>query len=160
MKTYFTIIFLTLSIACSGQSKKASIKENHSNNVMNVDSILTQIDSVLRVNNALQEKIEKSLLYKENYKLYKTENIYTFLLLDTETGQVEQVQWSLDRDKEGTFKINNEDLTYGSGHGPGSFELYATSNMYQFLLLDKVTGRIWHIQWGIGDSKRWIRRIF
>ena len=55
MKTYFTIIFLTLSIACSGQSKKASIKENHSNNVMNVDSILTQIDSVLRVNNALQD---------------------------------------------------------------------------------------------------------
>lgn len=40
------------------------------------------------------------------------------------------------------------------------FELYPTQNMYQFLLLDKTNGRAWHVQWGMEDTKRWIRRIY
>ncbi|MBO2524202.1 MAG: hypothetical protein CW341_00635 [Bacteroidetes bacterium] len=124
------------------------------------DSILIRIDSILQVNNAWMEHIELDLSLKQRYKLYPTENIYTFLQLDTKTGMIEQVQWSLDSDNEGTFPINREDLTYGFGFGSGSFELYPTKNMYQFLLLDKTTGRKWHVQWGIGDSKRWIRRIY
>lgn len=124
------------------------------------DSTLIRIDSLIQINNAWLEHIEIDLSLKQRYKLYPTENIYTFLQLDTKTGMIEQVQWSLDSDNEGTFSINSEDLTYGFGFGSGSFELYPTKNMYQFLLLDKTTGRKWHVQWGIGDSKRWIRRIY
>lgn len=105
------------------------------------------------------EKIELDLSLKNRYKLYQTENIYTFLELDTKTGQIKQVQWSLDSDNEGSIIINGEDLTYGYGYGSGSFELYPTKNMYQFILLDKTNGRKWHIQWGMEDKKRWIRRI-
>ena len=124
------------------------------------DSTLIGIDNLIQVNNAWLEYIEIDLSLKQRYKLYPTENIYTFLQLDTKTGRIEQVQWSLDSDNEGTFPINSEDLTYGFGYGSGSFELYPTKNMYQFLLLDKTSGRKWHVQWGIGDSKRWIRRIY
>lgn len=124
------------------------------------DSTLIRIDSLIQVNNERLEDIEIDLSLKQRYKLYPTENIYTFLQLDTKTGRIEQVQWSLDSDNEGTFTINGEDLTYGFGYGSGSFELYPTKNMYQFLLLDKTSGRKWHVQWGIGDSKRWIRRIY
>lgn len=124
------------------------------------DSTLIRIDSLLQANNAWLEHIELDLSLKQRYKLYQTENIYTFLQLDTKTGMIEQVQWSLDSDNEGSFPINSEDLTFGLGYGSGSFELYPTKNMYQFLLLDKTNGRKWHIQWGIGDTKRWIRRIF
>lgn len=124
------------------------------------DSTLIRIDSLIQVNNERLEDIEIDLSLKQRYKLYPTENIYTFLQLDTKTGRIEQVQWSLDSDNEATFTINSEDLTYGFGYGSGSFELYPTKNMYQFLLLDKTSGRKWHVQWGIGDSKRWIRRIY
>ncbi len=56
--------------------------------------------------------------------------------------------------------INSEDLSIGEGYyGPGTFELYPTSNMFQFILIDKVYGRKWHIQWGMEEDKRWIRRI-
>ena len=94
------------------------------------------------------------------YKLYPTENIYTFLKLNTATGQIEQLQWSLDEKNEGTFTINAEDLSL-IDMGSGRFELYPTQNMYQFILLDtSFLGRSWHVQWGIGDKKRWIRRIY
>lgn len=119
-----------------------------------------RIDSMLQANNAWLEHIELDLSLKQRYKLYPTDNIYTFLQLDTKTGIIEQVQWSLDSDNEGSVFINSEDLTYGFGYGSGSFELYPTKNMYQFLLLDKTTGKKWHIQWGMDTSKRWIRRIF
>lgn len=39
---------------------------------------------------------------------------------------IEQVQWSLDSENEGSVTINNDDLNYGFGHGSGSFELYPT----------------------------------
>ena len=39
------------------------------------------------------------------YKLYKTDNMYNFILLDTESGNVWQAQWSYDADKRGIVKI-------------------------------------------------------
>lgn len=122
----------------------------------NKDSISTYIVSLL-------EEIDTQVLkiYNENsknrYKLYPTENIYNFLKLDTYTGIVEQVQWSLENEKEITVNINNEKLSWGSS---SLFELYPTKNIYQFLLLDKSNGRTWHIQWGMESQKRWIRRIY
>lgn len=94
----------------------------------------------------------------DRYKLYQTENIYTFLQLDTATGKIDQLQWSLDEDNEGSVTINDDDLSFGTGCG--TFELYPTKNMYQFILLDKVYGRKWHVQWGMDRTKRWIRRMY
>lgn len=31
----------------------------------------------------------------DRFKLYSTDNIYTFLKLDTATGKIDQLQWSL-----------------------------------------------------------------
>lgn len=125
-----------------------------------VDSLMSRIDTLIQVNNMLLEQIEIDHSLKNRYKLYRTENIYTLLRLDTKTGMLKQVQWSLDSEEEYTMTINSEDLTYGSGYGPNSFELYPTGNMYQFILLDKTDGRMWHIQWGTKDSERWMRRIY
>jgi len=149
-------VLFTVSIMLGVTSVFAQTKQK---TVLN-DSTLVRIDSLLRVNNAWLEHIELDLSLKQRYKLYQTDNIYTFLQLDTKTGMIEQVQWSLDSDNEGSVSINIEDLTYGLGCGSGSFELYPTKNMYQYLLLDKTTGRKWHVQWGLESSKRWIRRIY
>lgn len=125
-----------------------------------VDSLFFKIDTLLMTNNELLNRVDINTSLKNRYKMYQTENIYTFLELDTKTGKVKQVQWSLESDNEGTWIINGNDLSFGEGYGSGSFELYPTKNLYQFLLIDKTDGRKWHIQWGMGDNKRWIRRIY
>ena len=118
------------------------------------DSLLEEIyDKVWSIE--LQMKSEE---FNNRFKLYKTNNIYTFLQLDTATGKIKQFQWSLDSDKEGYVTINDEDLSFISAKN-GTFELYPTENMYQFILLDKAFGRLWHVQWGMESSKRWIREM-
>lgn len=150
-KLYLLVLILLGATSCYAQTKSKPVRN---------DPILVKIDSMLQANNAWLEQIELDQSLKQRYKLYQTENIYTFLQLDTKTGMIEQVQWSLESGNEGSVIINAEDLTYRFGDGSGSFELYPTKNMYQFLLLDKTTGRKWHVQWGMKASERWIRRIY
>ena len=138
------VLFITLNtITMSGYSQITK------NNVC--DSTLAYISKQL-------ENIEFRISGMNRYKLYPTENIYTFLKLDTATGKIDQLQWSLDSDNEGSVTINSDDLSLGSGSG--TFELYPTKNMYQFILLDKVTGRQWHVQWGMDTLNRWVRRFY
>ena len=157
------VLFLLLisAININAQTAKTTTNARSVKYEQKVDSLLSQIDTLLMINNQLLEHLEINSSLKGRYKLYQTENLYTLLQLDTKTGKIEQVQWSLDSDKEGTFTINDEDLTWGLGYGSGTFELYPTKNMYQFILIDKTDGRKWHVQWGTGGEKsRWIRRIY
>ena len=55
----------------------------------------------------------KKMCIRDRYKLYPTVNIYNFLQIDTMTGKIEIVQWSLDDDKEGSATLNDEDLSLG-----------------------------------------------
>lgn len=138
---------------------KAFVASKSNKNKVVVDSLLNKINNLLIINNKMLEQLDINMSLKNRYRLYPTENIYTFLQLDTKTGKIQQVQWSLDSDKEGSVTINDEDLSYGYGYGSGSFELYPTKNMFQFILLDKTDGRKWHVQWGMEFEKRWIRKI-
>ena len=153
MRTKLTLLLVLCASFCFAQTDSVTTK---------VDTIkLQNIDE--RLNNVEQwlEQIELDLSLKNRYKMYKTENIYNFLRLDTKTGKVWQVQWSLDSSKEGVWTINSTDLSSWKEYGSNSFELYPTQNMYQFILIDKTDGRMWHIQWGTGgDTSRWIRRIY
>ena len=47
---------------------------------------------------------------KGRYKMYKTENIYNLLKLDTAIGQIDQVQWSLKESEEMTVIVNSSIL--------------------------------------------------
>ena len=145
MKKIVLFILLMLPVAVFCQSKMRV--SNYT------DSVLQRIDSMLVMGYALVDHIETDLSIKNRYKLYPTQNIYNFLELDTKTGIIKQVQWNLDSDKEGTVYINRKDLDFGMGEGSGTFELYSTQNIYQFILLNKVTGNMWHVQWGFEDEK-------
>lgn len=161
MKKALFFLLLITTIGVNAQTAKTTSNVKFTKHEQKVDSLLSQIDTLLMINNQLLEHLEINTSLKERYKLYQTENIYTFLQLDTKTGMIEQVQWSLDSDKEGTFTINDEDLNWGNGYGSGTYELYPTKNMYQFILIDKTNGRKWHVQWGTGGERsRWIRRIY
>lgn len=119
----------------------------------------TKTDSIIYSLGYEIQSLRETLQTRDRYKLYPTTNTYNSLLLDTKTGRIEQVQWSQNRDNEGSFSINSTDLSY-AGYTAGSFELYPTPNMFQFILIDKVNGRKWHVQWGLKSSEMWIRQIY
>lgn len=165
MKLIITILSFFLCLSVNAQ-KKATITpkpvkvEKVDSFKIKVESLLSRIDTLIQVNNEYLEHLDINTSLKGRYKMYQTENIYNLLKLDTKTGRLWQVQWNLNGGNEGSLIINDDDLTYGFGYGSGSFELYPTKNMYQFILLNKTDGRMWHVQWGMEEGKRWIRRIF
>lgn len=93
-----------------------------------------------------------------NYKLYETSNMWTFLKLDTRTGQIWQVQYSVEG-PEYRFEteLSTVDLSYGANKKPGKYELYKTQNIHNFILLDKVEGKTWQVQWGKAGERQLIR---
>ena len=143
------IIFLSLFMAIGAFAQNKA--NTQSTTKIANDSTLIKIHDML-------DDIDYRINGFDRFKLYATENIYNFLLLDTETGKIDIVQWSLDDGKEGSATINDKDLSLDTGCG--TFELCPTKNLYQFLLLDKVTCRKWHVQWGFKASERWIKRIY
>jgi hypothetical protein len=88
------------------------------------------------------------------FRLFRTQNIYTLLKLDTRTGEIWQVQW-------GKYSIivpiNRAKLA--DGRRAGRFTLYATQNIYAFILLDQEDGRQWFVQWSADADKRFIEQI-
>lgn len=88
-----------------------------------------------------------------NFLLYPTSNMFTFLKLDTRNGKIWQVQYSMD-DNEFEVELNSRELVL-SGK-PGQFALYPTTNNWTFLLLDTINGDVWHVQWSQDASNRGI----
>ena len=88
-----------------------------------------------------------------NYLLYPTSNIYTFLKLDTRNGRIWQVQYSLD-DQDIQVDLNSKKLVVDGK--PGQFALYPTTNIWTFLLLDTINGNVWHVQWSTDPLDRCI----
>lgn len=95
------------------------------------------------------------------YKLYATENMWTFLELDTATGIIWQVQYSVKGD-DYRFKstLNRFSLVpEGQKEIAGRFELYKTQNLYNFILVDTRDGRTWQVQWSTEPDNRGIMPI-
>ena len=86
-----------------------------------------------------------------NYLLYPTTNIYTFLKLDTRNGKIWQVQYSMD-ENEFEVVLNSKELVVAGK--PGQFALYPTTNNWTFLLLDTLNGDVWHVQWSQDPENR------
>ena len=98
------------------------------------------------------------------YKLYPTENMWTFLELETYSGRIWQVQYSI-KGPDYRFKSILNDRTLiplsdTDGEYAGRFELYPTQNMYNFVLLDTETGDTWQVQWSTESEKRGIMSIW
>lgn len=68
------------------------------------------------------------------FRLFRTQNVFNFLKLDTRTGQVWQLQWSTQADQRFVNAINLKSLA--DGKKAGRFTLYPSPNMFTFILLD------------------------
>lgn len=95
---------------------------------------------------------------KENvvYKLFPTENLWTFIKLDTRNGRMWQVQYSLGEGQRGEVILNDQTLFSGEN---GRFTLLPTKNLFNFILLDQLSGKTWQVQWSFEEENRCIMPI-
>lgn len=93
---------------------------------------------------------------KENvrYKMFPTENMWTFLKLDTRNGKIWQVQYAIDESFRGEIELNNNALVSDGAAENGRFTLYPTRNVYNFILLDQIDGKMWQVQWSLEENNR------
>jgi len=95
------------------------------------------------------------------YRLFSTRNMYTFIKLDTRNGGMWQVQWNT-KGREYRFEsilsgISRVDETDEKN---GRFFLYPTTNIYNFILLDQLDGRVWQVQWSMDVNDRMVLPIY
>ena len=91
-----------------------------------------------------------SSIYNKDAKflLFPTKNMFIFLKLDTSTGELWMVQYSTTGTQmEVKFPSLNYPLVSSTEQSNGRFFLYPTQNMYNFLLIDQIDGRVWQAQW-------------
>lgn len=94
-----------------------------------------------------------------NYRLYQTNNRWTFLKLDTRTGVINHVQYSIQGNAM-QYSLNDIPLVEEENAKTGRFFLYPTENTYNFILLDQIDGRVWQVQWNIDKEKCGIWKIY
>ena len=121
------------------------------------NEVLSHKDSLLFE----QLQVFQEQLREPMYKLYPTQNMYTFLELNTLTGQIWIVQWSTESSKRFKYVLDVEERIY-SWDTPicGRFELLPTQNMYNFILLDNIKGYCWQVQWSFDQNKRMVIPIY
>ena len=105
-------------------------------------------------NNKLKTPSKQVIKENVRYKLFPTENIWTFLKLDTQNGKIWQVQYSINDNYRGEVKLNDKVLVSADAAENGRFTLYPTKNMYNFILLDQIDGKMWQVQWAVEEENR------
>lgn len=91
------------------------------------------------------------------YRLFPTQNMFIYLRLDTRNGKIDMVQWNADTENRLYTSLSSKSLL-PSGQDPkaGRFTLYSTANIYNFILLDQVSGNMWQVQWSFDELNRMV----
>ncbi len=96
------------------------------------------------------------------YKMYKTENTYNLIKLDTATGRVWQVQYRMGSTDPMVIAIDDNSLLWSwEDEIPGRYELYPTQNIHTFILLDTKKGYTYQVQWSTsGPNQRFRESLY
>lgn len=104
------------------------------------------------------ENISKNLL-TVSYRLFPTENRWTFIKLNTRNGKMWQVQYDTEGEDRFEIFLNYTPLVDKEQEMNDRFTLYPTKNMWTFILLDQHNGKMWQVQWSIESKNRFILPI-
>jgi len=88
----------------------------------------------------------------QTYKLYQTDNINNQLRLNTKTGEVYQIQ------NDGQKFLVCPEVTPNNVK-ENRYTLEKTKNIWTFILLDRITGKLWQCQYsvqGINYISSWV----
>lgn len=110
---------------------------------------------ILEKLNKIEQSMNSNLTKEPIYKLYPTKNMWNFLKLDTRNGKVTIVQYSVeDNSKQFEYSLSNQAQV--DNKVPGRFILHPTDNIYNFIMLDQITGQTYQVQWSFDEDKRFI----
>jgi hypothetical protein len=124
-------------------------------------SIITLLCMCIYVNAYSQNTASESQQFPTpTFKLYKTQNLWTFIELNTITGEMWQIQFDIKDNNRGAVVLNSQNLSIGKEKLKGRFTLYPTENMYTFILLDQIDGDSWQVQWSIEAENRFVIPLF
>jgi hypothetical protein len=115
--------------------------------------LTTIISSAQTQQSAINEKNQKSLLAVK-YRLYPTQNMWTFIKLNTRNGKMWQIQFDVEDNKRFETYLNILPLVAKEREVNDRFTLYPTQNMWTFILLDQYNGKTWQVQWSIEPENR------
>ena len=93
------------------------------------------------------------------YRLFATRNMYTFIKLNTRNGQMWQVQWGTESKYQFENILSDISRVNKDEERNGRFFLYPTTNIYNFILLDQIDGRVWRVQWSTKVNERMVDPI-
>lgn len=99
---------------------------------------------------------------KVPFRLFPTRNNWNFMKLDTRTGQIWMVQYSVESSKSTfTWTLDDTPIEQPTSENVGRFTLYPTSNRFNYILLDQFDGRTWQVQYSLDKTENNIRiRIY
>lgn len=130
---------------------------------MDMKKIITLLTiAIISLSCFAQSSSSKLPKYSENpsakFQLYPTQNMWNFIKLNTQTGEMWQVQYAIHHNNNRLGVVLNDIVLVSAGDEKvnGRFTLYPTENMYTFILLDTIDGRCWQVQWSNQSSNRGI----
>lgn len=89
-----------------------------------------------------------------SYRLFATQNMWTFIKLNTRNGQMWQVQFDVQGKNRQEVHLSLLPLVTTENETNDRFTLYPTQNMNIFILLDQLDGRVWQVQWSTKAENR------
>lgn len=155
MKPLFLSILILIPALLSGQIYKMYPTQNYYNQLR----LNTATGEVIQIQDDGQSweicsGIELSGEESGRFCLYETQNMWTFIMLDTYTGKNWQVQFSVKgEDYMFAYPINWFSLAYPrkDSKWTNRFQMFATQNMWNFIMLDSYNGRLWQVQYSSSD---------
>lgn len=128
--------------------------------------LLTALVLLITISSVAQSETESNIdtVFQNNenkdatYRLFPTKNMWTFIKLNTRNGQMSQVQYSMEDNRQETV-LNAIKLVEESNERSNRFTLYPTQNTWTFILLDQDDGRTWQVQWSIEEEDRGVFSI-
>lgn len=121
--------------------------------------LLVFLLSALCINANSQNNENDSIPNSANFRLFPTKNMWTFIKLDTRNGRMWQVQYSMKSDERFETRLNGYSLVLDGTESINRFILHPTTNIYTFMLLDQIDGRVWQVQWGMEFKDRLVLPI-
>lgn len=117
--------------------------------------LMTMMSSARAQEGVINDSAQKSLL-KVNYRLFPTQNNWTFIKLNTRNGQMWQVQFDVEGDNRFETYLSILPLVDKEKEVDDRFTLYPTQNIWTFILIDQHDGRTWQVQWSMEPEYRGI----
>jgi hypothetical protein len=159
MKELFLIFALSISLTVNAQT----FRLYQTDNIHNQLKLNTKTGEVYQVQSDGQTFLVHGPSTPDNdkpnrYALYKTKNMWTYILLDKSSGKLWQCQYSVDGIEYITsIAINDNILSYTD---TVKFSIEPMTSMFQYYLIDEESGELWKFQWSTeGDEYRWIEKM-